>query len=279
MSTAKFLTLPFGEFRRRLDQSLIYDWAMRCPIMLYCSFILFRDVAAFCQQALQDPTVFEQFDSGITIAMLARISMWMFVALQSILPLFRLRPIRKSDEIMPRLAALIAVCMPLMFMQLNRAEPNITFNLLSVFFCLIGNVMCVVTISFLGRSFSVMPEARRLVQSGPYGIIRHPLYLCEMVATAGVALQYRSLSATGLVLVLIALQWARARSEERVLARTFPDYADYRSHTSFLIPSDPGRFLASFMLEPLVRRRSALVFASMVAILAVLAIALPRLIA
>ena len=274
----KFLAMPFGKFRRRLDQSLIYDWAMRCPITVFCSFILFRDVATFCQQVLQDPAVFEQFDSGIIVAMLARISQWMFVALLSIQPLFRLRAIRKSNEITPRIVALTALCMPLMFMQLTRAQPNITFNLLSVFICLTGNVMCLVTASFLGRSLSILPEARRLVQSGPYSILRHPLYLCEMLAMAGVVLQYRSLSAAGLLLLFIALQVARARWEEAVLARAFPDFADYRSHTSFLFPSDPVRFLASFTLDPLVRRRSALVVASMVAVLALVATVLPRLI-
>ena len=251
---------------------------MRCPIMVYCSLILARDVSAFCEQVLQDPTVFEHFDSGIIIAMLARISQWMFAALLSIQPLFRLRAIRKSDEIMPRIGALIAVSMPLMFMQLNRAAPNMTFNLLSVLICLTGNVMCVVTASFLGRSLSVLPEARRLVQSGPYGIVRHPLYLCEMLAMIGVVIQYRSLLAAGLLVLFIALQLARARWEEGVLARAFPNFAEYRSHTSFLIPIDPVHFFASFMLDPVVRRRSALVLASMVAALALVATALPRLI-
>jgi len=274
---AKFLVMPFGDLRRRLDQSLIYDWAMRSPIMVYCSFILFRDVFSFCQQVLQDPAVFEQFDSGTVIAMLARISQWMFVILLSLQPLFRLRAIGKSEEILPRVVALIAVCVPLMFMQLERAPPSLTFNLLAVIVGLLANVMCLVTVSFLGRSLSVMPEARRLVESGPYGIVRHPLYLFEMLATAAVALQYRSLPAAGLLLLAITLQVARARWEEGVLARTFPDFAAYRSQTSFMIPRDPVHFFASFFMDPAVRRRSAFVVVSMVAVLALVAMILPRL--
>jgi hypothetical protein len=46
--------------------------------------------------------VFEQFDSGIVIAMLAHISQWMFAIPLSLQPLFRLRAMGKSDEIMPR---------------------------------------------------------------------------------------------------------------------------------------------------------------------------------
>jgi protein-S-isoprenylcysteine O-methyltransferase Ste14 len=138
--------------------------------------------------------------------------------------------------------------------------------------------MSLVTVSFLGRSLSVMPEARRLVQRGPYGMVRHPLYLFEMLATAAVALQYRSLLAFGLLLLVITLQVARARWEEGVLARVLPDFAAYRSQTSFLIPRDPVHFLASFMMDAAVRRRAALVVVSMVAVLALVATVLPRLI-
>ncbi len=278
MPAVKFLAMPFGDLRRRLDRSLIYDWAMRCPVVVYCSFLLFRDVVAFCQQVAQDPVVFEQFDSGIVVAMLARISQWMFVVLLSIQPLFRLRAIAKSEEILPRVAALIAVCVPLMFMLLERAPPSLAFNLLGVVVSLLANVMAVVTASFLGRSLSVMPEARQLVRSGPYGIVRHPLYLCEMLGIAAVALQYRSLPAAGLLVLAIALQVARARWEEGVLARAFPDFAAYRSQTSFLIPPDPVHFLASFLTDRAAQRRLALVVASMVAVLALVATVLPRLI-
>jgi protein-S-isoprenylcysteine O-methyltransferase Ste14 len=203
----------------------------------------------------------------------------MFVILLSIQPLFRLRPIAKSEEILPRVAAVIAVSLPLMYMLLDRAPPNLTFNLIAVVLSVLANVMALVTVSFLGRSLSVMPEARRLVQRGPYGQVRHPLYLFEMLATAAVALQYRSLLAVGLLLLAVVLQVARARWEEDVLARVLPDFAAYRAQTPFLIPRDPAHFLASFMMDSVVRRRAALVVVSMVAVLALVATVLPRLIA
>src|SRR5208282_6944042 len=69
MPAIKFLAMPFGDLRRRLDQSVIYDWAMRCPIMIYCSFLLCRDVVGFCQQVAHDPAAFQQFDTGSYVAM------------------------------------------------------------------------------------------------------------------------------------------------------------------------------------------------------------------
>ena len=165
-----------------------------------------------------------------------------------------------------------------MYMQLDRAPPNLTFNLIAVVLSVLANVMALVTVSFLGRSLSVMPEARRLVQRGPYGQVRHPLYLFEMLATAAVALQYRSSLAVGLLLLAVVLQVARARWEENVLARALPDFALYRAQIPFLIPRDPVHFLASFMMDALVRRRAALVVVAMVAVLVLVAAVLPRLI-
>ena len=49
----------------------------------------------------------------------------------------------------------------------------------------------------LGRSISILP-ARRLVTSGPMPFVRHPLYLAEIVALAGVALEYWSVWALSL---------------------------------------------------------------------------------
>lgn len=273
------IAMPFRDLRLRLDQSLIYDWAMRCPIVAFTLLVLCRDILAFQQQVLQHPALFAQLDGGSVIAMLARLSQWMFVILLSIQPLFRLRPIAKAEEILPRCAALIAVCVPLMFMLLKRAPSSVAFNFVAVLVSLLANVMAVVTVSFLGRSLSVMPEARRLVQNGPYGIVRHPLYLCEILGTGAAALQYRSLPAAGLLLLAFAVQVARARWEEGVLSRAFADFAAYQSHTAFVIPPDPLRFLVTFISDSAARRRLALAVASMIAALALVVTVLQRLIA
>ena len=44
----------------------------------------------------------------------------------------------------------------------------------------------------VGRSVSVMPEARKLVTSGLYRHIRRPLYLVEEIGVLGLFLQFRS---------------------------------------------------------------------------------------
>ena len=51
-----------------------------------------------------------------------------------------------------------------------------------------GNALAVLVLVQLGRSFSVMAEARRLVTSGVYRWVRHPLYLAEELAVIGIVL-------------------------------------------------------------------------------------------
>lgn len=267
----------FEKVRRRLDQSPIYDWAMRIPILVYCLCVLFRDALAFSDQILTHSATVGRLDSGLVIAALARVSQWMFVALLAILPIFRLRPIAKSVRILPRLVALLTVCMPPLFMLFERAPADLVLNSVSVVLGVMANVFAVVTVSFLGRSLSVMPEARRLVTGGPYALVRHPLYLCEIAGVVAICLQYRSLPATALFALIVTLQVARALWEESVLARAFPEFSAYRSRTPFLIPRDPADFLKIFLVDPIARRRSALVVSLTVVLPVLVLTMLPRL--
>lgn len=86
----------------------------------------------------------------------------------------------------------------------------------------------------LGASFSVDPEARKLVTRGLYSRIRHPIYLFGDLAYLGglVALQVWPLLIVWLAIVLVDID--RARREEQVLAQAFgAQYTAYRSSTWF----------------------------------------------
>jgi protein-S-isoprenylcysteine O-methyltransferase Ste14 len=77
----------------------------------------------------------------------------------------------------------------------------------------------------------------RLIRSGPYAHIRHPLYSGLLVAMAGTALvvgEWRALIA----LLITILEFSRkATKEEALLSTEFNDeYQEYRKHAGFLTP-------------------------------------------
>jgi protein-S-isoprenylcysteine O-methyltransferase Ste14 len=88
----------------------------------------------------------------------------------------------------------------------------------------------------LGDCFGLAAEARGLVTSGAYRLVRHPLYLGELVGALGIVVPALS-PLTALVFATFCLcQLARARLEEQVLATRFPEYAAYRRRTPALLP-------------------------------------------
>ena len=72
------------------------------------------------------------------------------------------------------------------------------------------------------------PEARDLVTSGAYRLVRHPIYLGELVAATGVLLPALAPLTILIFAAFCLCQFARAVVEERVLSAAFPRYGDYR---------------------------------------------------
>ena len=101
---------------------------------------------------------------------------------------------------------------------------------------LVATVASLWIVLWLGRSFSILPQARRLVTGGPYRFVRHPLYLAEFVALFGLAWQFALPWSLLLWAAAAAAQFPRMHHEEKILAATFPTYAAYASRTPRLLP-------------------------------------------
>lgn len=76
---------------------------------------------------------------------------------------------------------------------------------------------------------------QRLVTTGAYALVRHPLYASLTWMFFGAALAYANAAALGatLLVFLPAMYW-RAGLEERLLAQAFPEYAAYRRRVGML---------------------------------------------
>lgn len=112
----------------------------------------------------------------------------------------------------------------------------------SVVLVTLGLIYTIWSLAYLRRSFSIMPEARRLVTGGPYSLSRHPLYLGEAVASIGYIAPTVSWAGIGLLVAFLLSQYARIRVEERVLSSEFPEYSLYARRVPRYLP-DPSRAL------------------------------------
>ena len=82
----------------------------------------------------------------------------------------------------------------------------------------------------------MVPQARGLVDTGPYRLVRHPLYLGEIVAVSGFAVRGGHWLHAVVLLALVGLQIYRAGREEVLLARQVPGYAAYVGRTWRIVP-------------------------------------------
>ena len=200
-----------------------YDAVMRLPLTLLAAYFLWREWEAL--EAARD-----------VLRIAVHVATMLFLALLAGFTLARYRPVLRSNGIWPRFAALAGLLLLYSLMLLPRAPADARWDAPALGLLLVGQFFCVVALLQLGRSLSVMPEARRLVTAGLYARIRHPLYLAEAIATLGVLLQFRSLEAAALIALQFCIQLWRMREEEKVLEAAFPDYAAYRGRTARLIP-------------------------------------------
>jgi protein-S-isoprenylcysteine O-methyltransferase Ste14 len=97
------------------------------------------------------------------------------------------------------------------------------------------------SIIHLGRFFTkdvVIASDHRLVDSGPYKLIRHPSYTGLLIFIVGVAFCFGNLvSALVLLVPFAALMLRRMRIEEAALSRALGDaYSSYTNRTKRLIP-------------------------------------------
>ena len=92
----------------------------------------------------------------------------------------------------------------------------------------------------LGRNWSAevtFKQDHELIESGPYALARHPIYTGLIVMALGTAINDGRAIGFGLFVALCGGLWWKARQEERIMTRHFPDaYADYKLRVAAIIP-------------------------------------------
>ncbi len=141
-----------------------------------------------------------------------------------------------SRSLLAKILAYAGTFTPFFLIFLRGPESDLTPTLFSLSFMTCGMLFALYSLRTLGRSFGIMPQARALVRSGPYRVIRHPLYVGEIVAFGGVILTGFTIAKFGILLLFISIQSYRAIQEEKLLEETIPEYSVYKSDTKRFIP-------------------------------------------
>lgn len=171
----------------------------------------------------------------LSMQAVARISLGVFYLLLWWLILSRPPAVSQARGLLPRIAAFTGTYMPWCISFTTRSQIP-TLDMLSTILVVGGILLTIITVSHLGRSFSLVPQARRLVQDGPYRYIRHPLYLAEEIAIIGAALQFLSLTTVLILLLHVGIQLLRIWYEEKLLGETLPEYSHYAASRWRVIP-------------------------------------------
>jgi protein-S-isoprenylcysteine O-methyltransferase Ste14 len=141
-----------------------------------------------------------------------------------------------SGSVTAHAAAVLATLIPFALPLLRAAPPGTGQEYAADGLLVAGTAWSVWSLRSLGRSISVLAQARDVVERGAYRWVRHPLYTGEIVASLGLAVAAGTAAAAGVWLALCILQGYRALREEQVLLRALPGYRAYRSRTAALLP-------------------------------------------
>ena len=104
---------------------------------------------------------------------------------------------------------------------------------------LVGAALSIGGVMRLGPNLTALPypkDCSNLIESGPYAIVRHPIYSGLIIGALGYALWVNGTLTLLYALVLFVFFDVKSRREETWLAEKFPGYAEYQARVRKLIP-------------------------------------------
>ena len=88
-------------------------------------------------------------------------------------------------------------------------------------------------------NFNIVPDVKVdsvLVTELPYKYIRHPMYVSVILLGLGMMLSAYSSFTLSIWLILVIVMFVKAKYEESLLIKRFPDYRKYCADTKAFIP-------------------------------------------
>ncbi len=124
--------------------------------------------------------------------------------------------------------------------NLHFIAPRPALEIAGVALTYLGLPLTIWSRAHLGRYWSgvvALKQDHRLIQSGPYRVVRHPLYSGIILAAIGMGLCVTTWSSLLGIALLTTCFDRRAHKEDALLASEFgAEFAAYRQHTGRLMP-------------------------------------------
>lgn len=186
---------------------------------------------------IQDTFAGDTLASIDIVTVVAKVASLLFLGMICVAAITRVPPIRSAESAEGYVTAMAGTfILAALVGYLPSADISISTRLIALALTTIGLLASAYVLLFLGRAFSIMPEARVLVTSGPYAIVRHPLYLTEQIMIIGFIILNLSIWSVLLGVIQLLLQFRRMVNEERVLRAAFPEYDTYAAAVPRIVP-------------------------------------------
>jgi protein-S-isoprenylcysteine O-methyltransferase Ste14 len=104
---------------------------------------------------------------------------------------------------------------------------------------LVGVILFLAGLFKLGANLTPLPypkEQATLIETGPYKLVRHPVYCGGIIAAFGWAFCIHSWLTIGYAVILFIFLDFKSRREEIWLKERFSNYNDYQKRVRKLIP-------------------------------------------
>ncbi len=107
-------------------------------------------------------------------------------------------------------------------------------NAVGLFMGFVGLIFWIWSLTTLGRFLSpgTEPKSPKLITTGPFSIVRHPIYFGATLLFLGATLISRNPVS---ILFLLAITWVEIE-KGRMLLERFPEYREYSKRVGFMIP-------------------------------------------